>query len=136
VATLFQFNPYSRAVPCQLNSRANTATALASAVVTRAQGCAHGKSSTRTPQRGHSTRRGRYSSFKGSFRMDKSRHSRCFRTSCTSRHRWRQTAQRSSRLPSRSICTRMHPSVSSTLVTVWAFKCSCFLIASLCMPIE
>ena len=59
VATLFQFNPYSRAVPCQLNSRASIATALASAVVTRAHGSAHGKSSTRTPQRGHSTRRGR-----------------------------------------------------------------------------
>jgi hypothetical protein len=59
VATLFQFSPYSRAVPFQLNSRASTATALDSAVVTRAQGSAHGKSSTRTPQRGHSTRRGR-----------------------------------------------------------------------------
>src|ERR1035438_6256351 len=38
VATLFQFSPYWRAVPCQLNSRANWATALARAVVTRAQG--------------------------------------------------------------------------------------------------
>ena len=59
VATLFQFSPYWRAVPCQLNSRASTATALDSAVVTRAHGSAQGKSSTRTPHRGHSTRRGR-----------------------------------------------------------------------------
>src|SRR5215467_3414556 len=43
VATLFQFSPYSRAVPCQLNSRASTATALDSAVVTRAHGSAPGK---------------------------------------------------------------------------------------------
>jgi hypothetical protein len=43
VATLFQFNPYWRAVPCQLNSRASLATAFDSAVVTRAQGSAHGK---------------------------------------------------------------------------------------------
>ena len=59
VATLFQFNPYWRAVPCQLNSRASLATAFDSAVVTRAHGSAHGKSSTRTPHLGHSTRRGR-----------------------------------------------------------------------------
>jgi hypothetical protein len=32
VATLFQFSPYSRAVPCQLNSRASMATALDRAV--------------------------------------------------------------------------------------------------------
>src|SRR5664280_2946538 len=32
VATLFQFSPYCRAVPCQLNSRASFATALDSAV--------------------------------------------------------------------------------------------------------
>src|ERR1039457_3873839 len=51
VATLFQFNPYWRAVPCQLNSRASVATAFDSAVVTRAQGSAQGKSSTRTPHR-------------------------------------------------------------------------------------
>src|SRR5215469_3349031 len=42
VATLFQFSPYSRAVPFQLNSRASTATALDSAVVTRAHGSALG----------------------------------------------------------------------------------------------
>src|SRR5206468_2721125 len=59
VATLFQFSPYWRAVPCQLNSRASLATAFASDVVTRAQGSAQGKSSTRTPHRGHWTRRGR-----------------------------------------------------------------------------
>src|ERR1039457_5566438 len=47
VATLFQFNPYWRAVPCQLNSRASVATAFDSAVVTRAHGSAQGKSSTR-----------------------------------------------------------------------------------------
>ena len=46
----------------------------------------------------------------------------------TSRHRWRQTPQRNSRVPSRSICTSMQSSVSSTLVTVWAFKRNCFLI--------
>ena len=33
--------------------------AFANAVVTRAQGSAHGTTSTRTPQRGQSTRRGR-----------------------------------------------------------------------------
>ena len=81
VATLFQFSPYARAVPCQLNSRASTATALASAVVTRAHGSDQGKSSTRTPQRGQSTRRGRYRSFKANFRIDRSRHSRSFRMS-------------------------------------------------------
>src|ERR1035438_1038754 len=47
VATLFQFSPYWRAVPCQLNSRARLATALDRAEVTRAHGSAHGKSSTR-----------------------------------------------------------------------------------------
>src|SRR5262249_27748736 len=35
VATLFQFSPYWRSVPCQLNSRASTATALDSAWVNR-----------------------------------------------------------------------------------------------------
>src|ERR1700680_4917247 len=54
VATLFQFSPYWRAVPCQLNSRASTATALDSAVVTRAHGSAQGQSSTPTPPRGQS----------------------------------------------------------------------------------
>jgi len=48
-----------RAVPCQLNSRASLATALDSAVVTRAHGSAQGKSSTRKPHLGHSTRQGR-----------------------------------------------------------------------------
>lgn len=42
--------------------------------------------------------------------------------------RSRQTPQRKSRFPSRSICTSMHSSVSSTLVTAWAFKRNCFLI--------
>src|SRR3954470_7841854 len=42
--------------------------------------------------------------------------------------RSRQTPQRKSRFPSRSIYTSMHSSVSSTLVTVCAFKCNCFLI--------
>ena len=51
-ATVFQFNVYCRAGPCQLNSRANLATAWARARVTRAQGSAQGKSSTRTPHRG------------------------------------------------------------------------------------
>src|ERR1017187_2724986 len=60
--------------------------------------------------------------------MDRSRHSRCFRMSCTSRHRSRQTPQHKSRLPSRSMCTSMCSSVSSTLVTVWAFRRNCFLI--------
>src|ERR1017187_8287063 len=60
--------------------------------------------------------------------MDRSRHSRCFRMSCPSRHRSRQTPQHKSRLPSRSMCTSMCSSVSSTLVTVWAFRRSCFLI--------
>ncbi len=46
---VFQFSSYSRAVPCQLSSRASFATALARAVVTRAHGSAQGKSSTRTP---------------------------------------------------------------------------------------
>src|SRR5882724_2820789 len=45
VATLFQFSPYWRAVPCQLNSCASVATPFASDVVTRAQGSAQGKSS-------------------------------------------------------------------------------------------
>src|ERR1017187_10862938 len=54
--------------------------------------------------------------------MDRSRHSRCFRMSCPSRHRSRQTPQHKSRLPSRSMCTSMCSSVSSTLVTVWAFR--------------
>lgn len=57
-----------RAVPCQLNSRASPATAFDSARVTRAHGSAQGNSSTRSPHRGQSTRRGRYPSFKGSFR--------------------------------------------------------------------
>src|SRR6266581_1500602 len=43
VATLFQFKPYWRAVPCQLSSRASRATALDRAVVTRAHGSAQGK---------------------------------------------------------------------------------------------
>src|ERR1017187_6249189 len=67
VATLFQFSPYCRAVPCQLNSRASFATALDSAVVTRAHGSAHGKSSTRTPHLGHSTRRGPVAQFPWQF---------------------------------------------------------------------
>jgi len=47
-----------RAVACQLSSRLKPATALASARVSRAHGSAHGKSSTRTPQRRQRTRRG------------------------------------------------------------------------------
>src|ERR1035437_7276791 len=128
VATVFQFSPIWRAVPCQLNSRVSLATALDRAVVTRAQGSAHGKSSTLTPHRGHSTRRGQQRNFKGNFRMDRSRDSRCFRMSCTSRHRSRQTPQHKSRLPSRSMCTSMWSSVSSTSDTVWAFRRNCFLI--------
>src|ERR1017187_3431716 len=127
VATLFQFNPYWRAVPCQLNSRASVATAFDSAVVTRAQGSAQGKSSTRTPHLRHSTRRGRARSFNGTFRMERSLHSRGFRTPCTFRHRCRQSPQRSIRFPSRSMWMIMYLSVSSTLVTVCAFNLSCFL---------
>src|ERR1039458_7535119 len=51
-------------------------TALDRAVVTRAHGSAQGKSSTRTPHLGHSTRRGRYRSFSGNFRIDRSRQTR------------------------------------------------------------
>ena len=54
-----EFARTTSTVPCQLNSRASTATALDSDAVTRAHGSAQGKSSTRTPHRGHSTRRGR-----------------------------------------------------------------------------
>src|SRR5260370_16412458 len=43
-------------------------------------------------------------------------------------HRCRQTPQRKSLWPNRSMCTSMHSSVSSTFVTVWAFKRNCFLI--------
>src|SRR6185369_3337212 len=60
--------------------------------------------------------------------MERSRHSRSLRISWTCKHRWRQIPQRKSRLPSRSMYTSMHSSVSSTLVTVWAFKRNCFLI--------
>src|SRR5712692_11849659 len=127
VATLFQFKLYCRAVPCQLNSRASRATALDRAVVTRAHGSAQGKSSTRTPHCGHSTRRGRYRNFSGNFRIDKSSHTRGFCTLCTLRHRCRQSPQRRSRLPRRSIWTTMKLSVSSTSVTVWAFNPNCFL---------
>jgi hypothetical protein len=45
-------------------------------VVTRAHDSAQGKSSTRTPHLGQSTRRGQYRSFNGNFLIDKSRHSR------------------------------------------------------------
>src|ERR1039457_3236754 len=118
VATLFKSKPYWRAVPCQLNSRASRATPLDKAVVTRAHGSAQGKSSTRTPHRGHSTRRGRYRSFSGNFRIDRSRQTRAFCTLCTFRHRCRQSPQRRSRLPRRSMSTTMNSSVSSTFVTV------------------
>jgi hypothetical protein len=127
VAKLFQFKPYWRAVPCQLNSRASRATAWDRAVVARAYGSAQGKSSTRTPHRGHSTRRGRYRSFSGNFFIDRSRHTRAFCTLCTVRHRCRQSPQRRSRLPRRSMSTTMNCSVSSTFVTVWAFNPNCFL---------
>src|ERR1700686_3646439 len=127
VPPLFQFKPYWRAVPCQLNSRASRATPLDRAVVTRAHGSAQGKSSTRTPHRGHSTRRGRYRSFSGNFRIDRSRHTRAFCMLCTLRHRCRQTPQRRSRRPRRSMWTTMNLSVSSTFVTVWAFNPNCFL---------
>src|SRR5580700_5494668 len=38
VATLFQFTPYWRAVPCQLNARASRATSFERAVATPAHG--------------------------------------------------------------------------------------------------
>src|ERR1035437_9241891 len=59
--------------------------------------------------------------------MDRSRHSRALRTLCTVRHRCRQTPQRRSRRPNRSMWTIMYRSVSSTFVTVCAFNPSCFL---------
>src|ERR1039457_170716 len=59
--------------------------------------------------------------------MERSLHSRGFRTPCTFRHRCRQSPQRSIRFPSRSMWMIMYLSVSSTLVTVCAFNLSCFL---------
>src|ERR1035441_2800477 len=59
--------------------------------------------------------------------MERSLHSRSFRTPCTFRHRCRQSPQRSIRFPSRSMWMIMYLSVSSTLVTVCAFNLSCFL---------
>src|ERR1039457_6936441 len=59
--------------------------------------------------------------------MERSLHSRGFRTQCTFRHRCRQSPQRSIRFPSRSMWMIMYLSVSSTLVTVCAFNLSCFL---------
>src|ERR1039457_4243079 len=60
--------------------------------------------------------------------MDRSRHSRGFPRLCTLRQRCRQSPQRSSRVPNRSMWMIMYSSVSSTLVTVCAFSPSCFLI--------
>src|SRR5664279_3374009 len=59
--------------------------------------------------------------------MERSLHSRGFRTPYTFRHRCRQSPQRSIRFPSRSMWMIMYLSVSSTLVTVCAFNLSCFL---------
>src|ERR1022692_394508 len=59
--------------------------------------------------------------------MERSLHSRGFRTPCTFRHRCRQSPQRSIRFPSRSMWMIIYLSVSSTLVTVCAFNLSCFL---------
>src|ERR1035441_5196839 len=60
--------------------------------------------------------------------MDRSRHSRGLPRLCTLRQRCRQSPQRSSRVPNRSMWMIMYSSVSSTLVTVCAFSPSCFLI--------
>jgi hypothetical protein len=55
---LLKVAPRSGKGCCFRASRANLASALNKAVVTVAQGSAHGKSATRNPHRGHSTRRG------------------------------------------------------------------------------
>src|ERR1017187_10213306 len=60
--------------------------------------------------------------------MDRSRHSRGLPRLCTLRQRCRQSPQRSSRVPNRSMWMILYSSVSSTLVTVCAFSPSCFLI--------
>src|ERR1039457_4867709 len=59
--------------------------------------------------------------------MERSLHSRGFRTPCTFRHRCRQSPQRSIRFPSRSMWMIMYLSVSSTLVTLCVFNLSGFL---------
>src|ERR1017187_6086809 len=60
--------------------------------------------------------------------MDRSRHSRGLPRLCTLRQRCRQSPQRSSRVPNRSMWMILYSSVSSTLVTVCAFSPSCFLV--------
>jgi hypothetical protein len=102
-------------------------TAFDSAVVTRAQGSAQGKFSARKPQWGIRLAAGGSAGFNGNFRIDRSRHSRGWRTRCTFRHRCRQTPQRSNRRPSRSMWTITQRPVYSTFVTVCAFSPSCFL---------
>jgi hypothetical protein len=76
-ATLFQFSPYSRAGPCQLNSRASTATLSARAVLNLAP-VPPTEISPPAPRSGDTPpgAAGRQRSFKGSFRRERSRPSR------------------------------------------------------------
>jgi hypothetical protein len=103
VATLFQFSPYWRTVPSQLNSRANLATALDKAVVTvptilpRESPPLARRSGDILPGVGGNT------TLAATSERDRSFPTRCFRISCTSRQRCRHTPDRSSRWPSRSM---------------------------------
>jgi hypothetical protein len=124
----FSSSAYIGAHARQLNSRASTVTALESALVTRAHGCAQGSLPPAAPAARALHPPRAVAPFQRQLKQGQITTPPLF--SDIVHFRCRHTLQRKSRFPSRPLYTSMESSVSSALVTVCAFKHNCFLIIS------